>query len=49
MVDFLNLEKINNRFRAEIDSRIKKILDKGWYLQGEENEKSTSRVKFSSA
>ncbi|MGN0017441.1 MAG: DegT/DnrJ/EryC1/StrS family aminotransferase [Candidatus Gastranaerophilaceae bacterium] len=39
MVDFLNLEKINNRFRAEIDSRIKTILDKGWYLQGEENEK----------
>lgn len=37
-IDFLNLAKINNRFRSEIDSRIKTILDKGWYLQGEENE-----------
>lgn len=36
-VDFLNLAKINNRFRDEIDARIKKIQDKGWYLQGEEN------------
>ena len=39
MIKFLDLEKVNNRFRNEIDSRIKKILDKGWYLQGEENEK----------
>lgn len=38
MIKFLDLEKINNRFRREIDSRIAKILDKGWYLQGEENE-----------
>ena len=38
MINFLDLKKINNRFRNEIDSRIAKILDKGWYLQGEENE-----------
>lgn len=38
MIKFLDLEKINNRFREEIDARIKTILDKGWYLQGEENE-----------
>lgn len=38
-IDFLNLAKINNRFRSEIDTRIKNILDKGWYLQGEENER----------
>lgn len=37
MIKFLDLEKVNNRFRDEIDSRIKKILDIGWYLQGEEN------------
>ncbi len=36
---FLDLEKINNRFRQEIDMRIKDILDRGWYLQGEDNEK----------
>lgn len=41
MIKFLDLEKINNRFRREIDSRIAKILDKGWYLQGEENETFT--------
>lgn len=41
MIKFLDLKKINNRYRAEIDSRIKNILDKGWYLQGEENENFT--------
>lgn len=35
MIKFLDLEKVNNRFRDEIDTRIKSILDKGWYLQGE--------------
>ncbi len=38
MVKFLDLEKINNRFREEIDSSIKDILDTGWYLQGKYNE-----------
>ena len=39
MVTFLSLKEVNNRFRAEIDARIKAILDRGWYLQGEENER----------
>lgn len=39
MIKFLDLEKINNRFRSEIDRRISSILDRGWYLQGSENEK----------
>jgi len=38
-IPFLPLNKINNRFRDEIDARLKVILDKGWYLQGEENER----------
>ena len=38
MISFLDLAKVNNRFRAEIDARFARILDKGWYLQGEENE-----------
>lgn len=38
MIKFLDLEKINNRFRSEINARIKTILDCGWYLQGKENE-----------
>ena len=37
-ISFLDLAKVNNRFRDEIDARIKAILDKGWYLQGEQNE-----------
>lgn len=37
MIKFLDLEKINNRFRNEIDKKIADILDKGWYLLGEEN------------
>lgn len=41
MIKFLDLKKINNRYREEIASRIKDILDKGWYLQGEENENFT--------
>lgn len=39
MIPFLSLKDVNNRFRAEIDARIKVILDRGWYLQGEENER----------
>lgn len=39
MIKFLDLQKINSRFRAEIDSRIKAVLDSGWYLQGAENER----------
>ncbi len=38
MIKFLDLEKINNRFRSEIDARIKAVLDRGWYLQGREGE-----------
>lgn len=38
MIPFLDLAKVNNRFRSEIDERFKTILDKGWYLQGEWNE-----------
>lgn len=38
MIKFLDLKMVNSRFRTEIDDRIKTILDKGWYLQGDENE-----------
>jgi len=39
MIKFLDLEKVNNRFRKEIDNEIKQILDDGWYLLGKQNEK----------
>ena len=37
MIKFLDLHKINERFRTEIDSRIKQVLDSGWYLLGEQD------------
>ena len=37
MIKFLDLWKINNRFRDEMDARIKDILDSGWYLSGKWN------------
>ena len=38
MIKFLDLQKVNERFRDEIDKRINGILDRGWYLQGQENQ-----------
>lgn len=37
-ISFLDLARVNNRFRSEIDERIRNILDKGWFLQGEQND-----------
>lgn len=37
MIKFLDLYKINERFRSEIDSRIKQVLDSGWYLLGNQD------------
>ena len=39
MIKFLDLHKINDRFRGEIDVAVKRVLDSGWYLQGVENER----------
>jgi len=38
VIKFLDLEKINNRFRNQMDARIKDILDAGWYLSGKWND-----------
>lgn len=37
MIKFLDLHKINERFREEIEQRIKQVLDSGWYILGEQN------------
>ena len=37
MIKFLDLQKINNRYRREFDERIGKVLDRGWYILGEED------------
>lgn len=38
MIPFLDLHSINERFRTEIDLRIKEVMDSGWYLQGKQND-----------
>lgn len=38
MIKFLDLHKINEQYREEIDSKIKQVLDSGWYLLGKEDE-----------
>ncbi len=38
MIKFLDLHKINEQYRQEIDKRIKNVLDSGWYLQGKQND-----------
>ncbi len=38
MVKFLVLQKVNERFRAEMDVATKRVLDSGWYLLGKECE-----------
>ena len=39
MIKFLDLKKINERFRDELDAATKRVLDSGWYLLGSEIEK----------
>ena len=38
MIKFLDLKKVNERFRAEMDAAVKRVLDSGWYLLGREVE-----------
>lgn len=37
IVKFLDLQKINEQYRNEIDSKINEVLNSGWYLLGEQN------------
>lgn len=41
-IKFLDLQKINNQHRQEIDGAIQKVLNSGWYLLGEAVEKFES-------
>lgn len=38
MIKFLDLHKINERYKEEINASIKRVLDSGWYLLGKEDE-----------
>lgn len=45
MIKFLDLYSINNQYRTEIEDAIKRVLESGWYILGEENR--TFEKKFS--
>ena len=38
MIKFLDLKKVNERFRSEMDAATKRVFDSGWYLLGKECE-----------
>lgn len=38
MIKFLDLKRINERFRTELDLATKRVFDSGWYLLGKEVE-----------
>ena len=42
MIKFLDLKKVNERFRSELDASTRRVLDSGWYLLGKEVEKFES-------
>src|SRR5574344_330803 len=42
MIKYLELEKITALHAAEIHKTVDKVVDRGWYLQGEENKKFES-------
>lgn len=37
MIKFLELKRITDRYSAEIHEAVARVIDSGWYLQGEEN------------
>ncbi len=38
MIKFLDLKKVNERFRSDMDKAVARVLDSGWYLLGREVE-----------
>lgn len=39
MIKFLELQKVTEKYSAEIHEAVSRVIDSGWYLQGKENEK----------
>lgn len=39
MIKFLDLQKVTEKYSAEIHEAVSRVVDSGWYLQGKENEK----------
>lgn len=38
MVNFLDLQKITQKYSEDIHEAVNRVIDSGWYLQGKENE-----------
>lgn len=39
MIKFLDLQKVTRKYAEEIHEAVRRVVDSGWYLQGEENAK----------
>lgn len=39
MVEFLSLKKVTEKYADEIHAAVTRVVDSGWYLQGDENKK----------
>ena len=39
MIKFLDLQKVTEKYSTEIHEAVKRVVDSGWYLQGQENER----------
>jgi dTDP-4-amino-4,6-dideoxygalactose transaminase len=39
MVKYLDLQKITAKYAEEIHEAVARVVDSGWYLQGEENKR----------
>ncbi len=37
MIKFLDLQKVTRKYAGEIHEAVRRVVDSGWYLQGEEN------------
>ncbi len=37
MIKFLDLQKVTRKYAGEIHQAVRRVVDSGWYLQGEEN------------
>lgn len=38
MISFLSLKQVTDKYSAEIHEAVSRVVDSGWYLQGQENE-----------
>ena len=39
MIRFLDLQKVTAKYASEIHEAVSRVVDSGWYLQGQENER----------